>query len=220
MNQKKLKKKKIYLDLKPHPILLKFLSQIPKGKVLDLGAGRGENALYLAKKGFRVEVIDINKQFLENLAKIVKNNNLNIKIQLINIKNFKFKPHSYASILAINSLSFLKKTEFRKIISKMKKALIKGGIIFISAFTTNDPAFRKFLKRNKMIEENTFYNKKTKKYWSFLGPGELKSYFQYGFKILFYKEVTVYDKAHLGAPYPHHHGLAKIIVKKESTFSK
>lgn len=220
MNQKKSEENKKYLNLKPNLLLAKFLSRVPKGRALDLGIGQGKNALYLAQNGFEVEAIDINEQNLKKIAEASKNSGFSIKTKLINIKNFDFRPDNYTLILAISSLIFFKKSEFKKIINKIKKGLTKGGVVLISSFTTLDPSFQGFLKKHEMIEENTFYNEKTKTYWNFLESNELKSYFRDGFKILFYKEIIVRDNVHPETTHPHCHGLAQIVAKKENVFPK
>ncbi len=67
MWEKEYKKKTFYWGLKPDPLLVKYLPQIPKGKALDIGAGEGRNSFFLAKEGFEVEAIDIVKEGLKNV---------------------------------------------------------------------------------------------------------------------------------------------------------
>jgi dihydroneopterin aldolase len=59
-------------DLIPAPtpagFLIESLPYLPKGLVLDVAAGRGRNALYLASLGFHVDAIDRDEQALQELA--------------------------------------------------------------------------------------------------------------------------------------------------------
>ena len=47
------KSSECYWGLNPNGNLVQFLPLIPKGKILDIGAGEGRNALFLAKHGFQ-----------------------------------------------------------------------------------------------------------------------------------------------------------------------
>jgi tellurite methyltransferase len=202
------KKRKFYWGLKPDPLLMKYLPRIPKGKALDIGAGEGRNSIFLAKEGFEVEAIDIVKEGLKKCEKLTKKYKLSITTRIIDVKKFKFKPRTYSLIISVAGIDFLKYSEIKKIINKIKSSLKKDGIVYIVSFTTKDPAY-KILKHQKEIEKNTFYSKKLKQYRHFFEPGELKSLFK-NFRILYYREYFKED-AH---PKPHQHALAVILAQK------
>lgn len=52
----------------PEPWLVANLDRLPRGPVLDVAAGDGRNALWLAERGFPVTAIDIATTALERLA--------------------------------------------------------------------------------------------------------------------------------------------------------
>ena len=62
------------------PTAARFLAQqlhrLPKGKVLDVAAGSGRNALYLAAHGFHVDAIDRDEEIMAKLAATAKQQNL------------------------------------------------------------------------------------------------------------------------------------------------
>jgi len=194
----------------PYHLLLNFFHQIPKGLVLDIGVGKGRNSFFLAKKGFKVEAIDINKEFIKNIRKFAKENKFSIKTKCLDLRKFKFIPDKYSLILAIQSLNFIKKSEFEEVIEKIKNSLTKNALLIISAFTVNDSSFKKFQKKHKPIEEDTFYSKKSPHWWHFFKKNELKRYFHSGFKTLYYSERKVKDTK----PFPHTHSIVEMIVKK------
>ncbi|MCX7778727.1 MAG: methyltransferase domain-containing protein [Patescibacteria group bacterium] len=197
--------------IKPYYLILKFLNQIPKGFTLDLGAGRGGDSFFLAKNGFGVEAIDIDKNSISEIKRIIQKNKLSIKAKCLDFKKFKFIPNKYSLILARQSLNFIKKSEFQKIIEKIKNSLIKNGIFIISAFTVKDSSFKKFKKKHQPIEENTFWSKKPPHWWHFFKKNELKKYFQTGFEILFYQERKIKDKK----PISHFHYIVEIVARRK-----
>ncbi len=141
MWQKEYKKEKFYWGLKPEKGLKEVLKYAPKGIALDIGAGEGRNSMFLAKNGFEVEAIDKTKEGLEKCQKVAKKYNLPIKTKVTNIRKFRFKKNKYTLIIAIASLDFLKFSEIKKIIPKIKKSLIRKGIFLLNCFFNKRSCF-------------------------------------------------------------------------------
>lgn len=60
----------------PARFLVEQLHRLPKGKALDVAAGTGRNALYLAAQGFAVDAIDRDEEAMVHLAATAKQRNL------------------------------------------------------------------------------------------------------------------------------------------------
>jgi len=60
----------------PARFLTQQLHRLPKGKALDVAAGSGRNALYLAAQGFHVDAIDRDTEAMAQLAATAKQRNL------------------------------------------------------------------------------------------------------------------------------------------------
>ncbi len=201
----------------PFPLLKDFLPLIPKGLALDIGCGLGQNSIFLAKNGFQVETIDINKKNLAFIKSCSKKMHLKIKTELIDVRKKNLPPKQYHLIIAIQSLVFLKKAEFKRMTVKIKNALKENGIVIISGFNIYDDTFERFKKNYKTVEENTYKTNNTKQYWHFLKPNELKKLFkENAFEILYYEEKIFREKPHFGIPYAHNHGIAQIVAKKRA----
>ena len=56
----------------PAQFLVEAIELLPKGRTLDLAMGNGRNAIYLAKKGFDVEGVDISPEAINATLKSVK----------------------------------------------------------------------------------------------------------------------------------------------------
>lgn len=202
-------------NLSPSPLLEHFYEQVPKGAVLDIGFGKGNDSVFLANKGFRVTAIDTKKSSVDDLARVVKENNLSIKTELKDIRKFEFLNKKYDIIVAIQSLIWMRKSEYVKIIKKIKESLKINGIGIISGFTIKDPSYLNLKSARSSIEKNTFYSKSEKRFWQFLEPQELKKCFKKDFKILHYREKLVKDRFYDKISPPHVHAIAEIVVKKK-----
>lgn len=63
-------------DPVPAPFLMQHLARLPKGRVLDVAAGRGRHTLFLASHGYEVEAIDRDAEALDHLAATARQRNL------------------------------------------------------------------------------------------------------------------------------------------------
>jgi len=69
-------------DLEPAQLLVKNLALLPKGRVLDLAMGTGPNAVYLAKKGFDVEGVDISPEAVRSALDQAREAGVNLKARV------------------------------------------------------------------------------------------------------------------------------------------
>lgn len=111
----------------PFPLLVEFLPHVNRETALDIGAGDGRNSIFLAQKGFLVEAIDIDRASIESIRRISLEEELNITAEEIDMRQFKFLVGHYDLILAIQSLCFVRKSEFKNIVERIKNALKPGG---------------------------------------------------------------------------------------------
>jgi dihydroneopterin aldolase len=71
----------------PARFLAQQLHRLPKGKALDVAAGSGRNALYLAAQGFHVDAIDRDEETMTKLAATAKQRNLpNLTARMIDLE--------------------------------------------------------------------------------------------------------------------------------------
>lgn len=156
----------------PSPFLVKHVEQLPKGRALDIATGEGRNAVFLAKKGFRVEGVDISAVGLRKAKKLAAENG--VKVQTVNadLNKYRIKPDSYTVILNFYYLQ-------RNLFPQIKAGLRKGGVL---VFETNT------MDQLKLPGGRT-YDKDF-----LLEPGELKKAFA-DLEILHYSETNDGKKA-------------------------
>ncbi|MCK4311940.1 MAG: methyltransferase domain-containing protein [Candidatus Cloacimonetes bacterium] len=201
-----------YGAFRPDPVLSRYLKLISKGKVLDLGLGEGRNALFFVQNGFEVKGIDISETAIQSCIKRAKEAKLEIDVKLQDIRNIKVPENTYSLIIATMVLQFLNKKERDTIFEKIKKGLIKNGIVFLRVFSLEDPSYKIKLESDKfeMIEPNTFFLKKRNMCIHYFSEKEVKSIFR-DFQIINFSEIYSLDLAH---GEPHYHGMITYMGKK------
>lgn len=112
----------------PAPFLVKNVGELPKGPALDLATGEGRNAVFLAKKGFQVEAVDISVVGLRKAQKLAAENGVKLKTINADLNKYKIQPNSYSVIL---NFYYLQRSLFPQIIAGLKP----GGILVFENFT-------------------------------------------------------------------------------------
>jgi len=135
------------------------------GKVLDLGAGQGQDSRYFAKKGYEVVSTDVSDSALAiNREKIPDDIKSKISVQELDLsKKFTYPDESFDVVYAHLSLHYFDKETTIKIFSEIERILKSGGVIAFLVNSTNDPEYGTGLK----IEDDFFEIDKTlKRYFS------------------------------------------------------
>lgn len=148
-----------------NPFLRRHVKLLPKGKALDIAAGEGRNAIFLAQHGFEVEAVDISEMGLEKTNKLAKEMGVKIHTSLTDLDSYQIEKEKYDLIA---NFYFLK----RRLVPKMKHGLRKGGRVIFETYTLDQ----------RMLGTG---GPKRAKY--FLKPNELLKLFK-DFRILFYRE--------------------------------
>ena len=159
------KGKKFAFGKEPNAFLKKCLRFLPKGKALDIAAGEGRNAVFLAMHGCDVDAVDISGKGLQKARKLGREAGVRIHTILSDIDTHPIEKEEYDLVANFYFLS-------RSLIPRMKKGLRKGGRIIFETYTLE--------QRNLGIK-----GPKHAKY--FLKPNELLRLFR-DFRILIYRE--------------------------------
>ena len=122
---------------KPAEFLLESVKFLRKGTILDVAAGRGRNALYLASLGFAIDAIDRDEQALLELADLAKQRQLtNVCIQPINLEQEAIRTAAldnerynarYDGVLVFFYL-------YRPLFPALIRALKPGGVLIYETF--------------------------------------------------------------------------------------
>jgi len=158
-------KKGFALGKEPNPFLKKVIHLLPKGRALDIAAGEGRNAIFLAQHGFEVDAVDISERGLKKAKKLARGKGVKINTFLVDLDQYHVEKERYDLIA---NFYFLK----RRLIPRIKKGIKKGGKVIFETY---------------LLEHRTLGTEGPKQAKYFLKPNELLRLFK-DFRILFYRE--------------------------------
>ncbi|MGA9170074.1 MAG: class I SAM-dependent methyltransferase [Nitrososphaeraceae archaeon] len=107
-------------------------------KFLDLGTGSGTQAMWLAKRGYKVIGSDLSEASI-NRARNVYANEKNVDFVVDNILNSKFKDSEFDYIFDRGCFHVLPPEDRKKYINKIKQILKDNGILFLKCFSDKEP---------------------------------------------------------------------------------
>ncbi|MBT3226887.1 MAG: methyltransferase domain-containing protein [Deltaproteobacteria bacterium] len=118
------------------------------GQALDIAAGNGRNALFLAENGFQIDAVDVSGVAID----LIQGQNPAINCFQVDLDSYIPKPEGYDLIININFLD-------RNLFPHIKKALKKDGILIFKTFldshlqSQNQQDIRKdhYLKSNELL---------------------------------------------------------------------
>jgi len=157
---------------KPEKIVVDILKHSQSGSVLEIGAGEGRNAIFLAENGFEVAVQDISEVGIEKIRRIAKEKNISIKTEVGDITKMRFD-RSFDVIIATFVLHHLQKIAAINLLKKIQDSTNLNGLNVVISFIKEGDLFQK--------------NINTKKF--FVEKGELRSLYGH-WNILEYKELN------------------------------
>jgi len=149
----------------PAEVLFDHIDILPLGRALDIAMGEGRNAVFLAKKGFIVDGVDLSEVAIRKAKRLAKESHVEISTTNADLNTYQIKPESYEVILNIQYLQ-------RSLIPQIKRGLKRGGVVVFESQTVDQ------LKLPNSAGIRRDY---------LLASGELKELFK-EFKILHYSE--------------------------------
>jgi len=121
-------------DSGPASLLLDNAHLLANGKALDVAMGIGNNAFFLAARGYAVTGVDISSVAVTRVKECAEKNRLTIQALEADLAQFPIKDENYDLIV---NFYFLDRT----LIPKLKKGLKKNGLMFFETYTTEQRQF-------------------------------------------------------------------------------
>jgi len=110
----------------PSAMLRRYVDSLPTGKALDVAAGTGRNAVFLADRGYRVDALDGSRAGLEITRKRAAERNADDRLELIqaDIPTYEFPTGAYDLV----TISFYRAVDR---FPDIKEALADGGVLYV-----------------------------------------------------------------------------------------
>jgi 2-polyprenyl-3-methyl-5-hydroxy-6-metoxy-1,4-benzoquinol methylase len=97
-------------------------------KVIDLGCGRGELAVFLAKRGAKVTAIDVGIHLIFAARALARVNNVDCNFSDGSITNLPLKPNNYDIVIGLAILHHLSRSDVVKALEETHRVLKDDGV--------------------------------------------------------------------------------------------
>ena len=121
--------KELVWSIEPNRFLVEETADLPPGRALDLAAGEGRNAIWLAEKGWRVDAVDFSETGLEKARRLAAARGVEIGWVLADV--LEHEPPARAYDLVILFYLQIPWDEMRRAIGKAAGAVAPGGTFLL-----------------------------------------------------------------------------------------
>ncbi len=117
----------------PNDFITNMVDRLPKvGQALDIGAGEGRNALYLASRGLNVLAIDQSEVGIRKAQRLAQERGLMLRAQTADLQDFDAAPNSVDLVTSI--FVHLPSTLRAAVHQRVKSWLKPGGVFLLEAY--------------------------------------------------------------------------------------
>lgn len=111
----------------PNAFIHEIRRHLPaSGKALDLGAGEGRNAVFLAECGLSVEGVDLSSVGLQKAAKLAAERGVSLELRQADLLAFEPAPQTYDAIISV--FCHFAEPDRSRVLQNAVSALKSGGI--------------------------------------------------------------------------------------------
>jgi tellurite methyltransferase len=137
---------------RPAEFLVEHIALLPVGRVLDVAAGNGRNAVYLAGLGFTVEGIDKSEESVAAAREAAREAGVTITMRVVDLELGRAVPEAaYDVIICFNYLQ-------RSLLPQIREGVRRGGMVVYETFTVDQAQFGRprnpdhLLRYNELLE--------------------------------------------------------------------
>lgn len=111
-----------------------------ESRVIEIGCGEGQNALYLAGQGYcNVDAFDLSEHGIAKLEQRCKTKNVRVNAFVADLTTYRFEKN-YDCVMCFGTLHFVPETEWKALINRAKAHTNTDGIHIMQIFTDTVPA--------------------------------------------------------------------------------
>ena len=106
----------------------------PGMSVLDVAAGEGRNAVWLALQGCRVTAVDISPKGLEKARRLASEHGAEVRFELADVRDYDWPLEAFDAVVTI-FIQFAAPHERRTVFEGMQRSVRRGGCIVLQGYT-------------------------------------------------------------------------------------
>lgn len=202
-----------YFGSQPEPLLVTHTSRISADfPILDIGAGQGRHALFLAGHGHRVIAMDPSETALRTIQMKAAEQQVSVQTIRADVQTFETN-QKFSAILLFGLIQILNRSDIERLIEKTRQWTVPGSHVFVTAFSTDEPALSDIRMTWREIGKNSFEQKGEIR--TYLEPGEILDFFK-GFDVVTHEEMIGPWHRHGNSP-AEQHGVIRAVFIRSST---
>ena len=187
----------------PETILKQYHAALDRTRpVLDIGAGQGRHAIFLARQGVTVDAVDLSQVGIDTISGLAATEKLPVKTHHCAIDVFQADDGTYSGVLLFGLIQELARESLQKLAKKINRLLHDGGLLFVTAFSTEDPAYKIHADKWERIGKNSFQNEQGT-IRTYLETDEILSIFA-NYEVVYHNEELGPEHRHGDGPLQKH----------------
>jgi ubiquinone/menaquinone biosynthesis C-methylase UbiE len=126
---------------RPQPAFVELVQveELNKGRVLDIGCGTGENAIYLADNGFSVIGVDLSGRAIAVAREKIAERRLDVDFRVGNALSLGFKDDSFDYVIDSGLFHTFADNDRPVYVREMARVLVPRGRYFMLCFSEKEP---------------------------------------------------------------------------------
>jgi cyclopropane fatty-acyl-phospholipid synthase-like methyltransferase len=106
----------------------------PGMRVLDVAAGEGRNAVWMAAQGCEVHGIDISPLAVEKAVRLAAETGVRVAFEVADVREWRWPPEAFDAVVSI-FIQFAAPGERSAVFEGMKRTLRPGGVLIMQGYT-------------------------------------------------------------------------------------
>ena len=197
----------------PDALLVDHVHRLdPSRPVLDIGAGQGRNALFLARRGLAVHAIDPSEPAIAQLRLAAADEGLDLRADALSFDAVRAPSGGCGAVLVFGLVPILDRAGVDSLVACVSELTAPGGHAFVTCFTTHDPRYVERSRSWTRGAGGTLLSPAGAP-WTYLEPGELPALFESFFDVAHHRQGLGPWHRH-GAGEPERHGVAEVVLRR------
>ena len=125
------------LSLEPNHVVVELVSPLNPGRALELGAGEGRHAVWLARHGWQVTAVDFSRVALEKAHRRAQECGVELECVLADVRDLRPAPRGYDLVLLAYMHPQLPERE--AVFAAIAETVAPGGHLLVVGLDLTDP---------------------------------------------------------------------------------